>query len=124
MNLKTEENLVNLTDIWKASGGERRISPANWKVCAGSGYVEAIATRTSEQVWKSKKGTNGYTLATWEIAFAYAKWISPEIHLSVVREWLILNGGDESLMAFAIPEILELTEAGKDLLILTQMKME
>lgn len=111
-------NMTSLTVIWKKGGGDRRTAISNWKLCGGQKIIDSVSSRSDEKVWISKIGAGGYTLATWEIAFAYARWISMELYWDVVMIWC---EGDTDVMA-KFDELSVLTEAGKDLMILSGVK--
>ncbi|MBP2312615.1 KilA-N domain-containing protein [Azospirillum soli] len=82
---------VSLTDMWKAAGSPENREPWNWSRKEGAEFVEFVAAShnlTMEQVMITKKGKGGGTWAHWQLAMAYAKYLSPEFHAwcnSVVR---------------------------------------
>lgn len=85
------ENL-NLTDMWRASGSPSGRAPADWLAltsakefvaCIEASYNAGISGITT------KKGNGGGTYAHWQIALAYAKYLSPEFHMQcniIIRE--------------------------------------
>ena len=90
---QTENNLYNLNDLHKASGGEARHKPANWLQLQQT--VELVdevskagnpALKENQQVIQvvhggSKRGT----YACKELVYAYATWISAKFFLQVIR---------------------------------------
>jgi len=91
----TNDKLVNLTDFWKASGGDETQRPAQWLRLP---YAEAFIAElmAKENVGKSHiihttRGRFGGTFAHWQIALAYAKYLSPEFHIlcnNIIRRFV------------------------------------
>jgi hypothetical protein len=86
------QDMLSLTDMWKAAGSPANQEPFNWSRFEGKAFIEAvsIAHNLSEaQVMVAKPGKGGGTFAHWQIGLAYAKYLSPEFHMwcnTVVRE--------------------------------------
>jgi hypothetical protein len=86
--IKAGEEMVSLTDLWKAYGDtNKRNHPSVW---GRSAEAKALIDKCAEslkvdnsQLWKVSRGHEGGTFAHWQIALAYAKWLSPELHLQV-----------------------------------------
>lgn len=112
-----ENNLVNLTDIWKAAGAENGKEVWRWMNDAGNAdFILALANKlkphlaggltekpfgrenkkelakwtqevfkcaTAGGLIKTTRGKGGGTWAHWQIALAYAKYLSPELHMFV-----------------------------------------
>jgi hypothetical protein len=84
--------LVSLTDLWKAMGSVREKAPNFWTnqdstrqlIETASGILNA----TQDCIIKSAKGRHGGTWAHKNIALAYAKYLSPELHLAVNQAFL------------------------------------
>ncbi len=87
--------LVSLTDMWKAAGSPVSQSPKHWKESAqGKGFIGGLAANLNSgisAVYKSTRGKHGGgTWAHWQIALAYAKYLSHGFHRYVneaFREW-------------------------------------
>ncbi|ALJ98237.1 antirepressor KilA [Brucella phage BiPBO1] len=83
---------LSLTDMWKAAGEPEGKRPANWQRKEGAPFIEAVSLSLNVPVGhiiKTQRGKGGATLAHWQIALAYAKYLSPEFHMwcnQVVRE--------------------------------------
>ena len=83
--------MLSLTDMWKAAGSPNNREPFNWIRFDGSSFIEAVAVchnLSHTQVMNVKSGKGGGTFAHWQIAMAYAKYLSPEFHMwcnTVVR---------------------------------------
>ena len=91
---RNAEGLHSLTDMWRAAGGFDHQSPSKWKDLSHSRkFIDHIALRLNilkKDIIKGKRGKNQQTFAHWQIALAYAKYLSPEIHAYVneaFREW-------------------------------------
>ena len=87
--IKAGDEMVSLTDLWKAVGGKNTNHPVKW--LGNKDTKELIETlgktlrvQNSELIKVTKgRGKMQGTFAHWQIALAYAKWLSPELHLQV-----------------------------------------
>jgi hypothetical protein len=83
---------ISLTDMWKAAGGQDNKNPVEWIRYAGAEFVAELAKSLNtgkSHIIKTTRGRHGGTWAHWQIALAYAKYLSPEFHLwvnQVVKE--------------------------------------
>lgn len=91
------DNLYSLNDLHKASGNEEKHRPTFF-VRLGT-TKELVAEIQKEdpnaQVLISKNGIGTY--ACEELVIAYAMWISPKFHLVVLRAFLNLHKGGDTL---------------------------
>lgn len=85
--LPNKDGMVSLTDLWKASGGDKSKDTEHWlRNNSTTQFIDAVATSVNTPksgVIKSTKGRNGGTWAHQQIALAYAKYLSPELHMYV-----------------------------------------
>ena len=126
-----EDNLVCLTDLYKLAveknlaGG--KLDPRRWSekprniVSGTSGktslverdgwqFIEFVAEKlnvTRCDIYKTTRGKGGGTFAQWQIALAYAKYLSPELHMRVNETYMRAQSGDVTLAA-------EIAEKQKD----------
>lgn len=114
-------DMLSLTDMWKATGSDQSKRPVEW--LRGEQAQRFITFMAEDlgmgEVGKSHFGlvtvskggaSGGATHAHWQVAFAYAKYLSPEFHMwcnSVVRERM----EGKSVGALS-PEVLEQIERG------------
>jgi len=90
----TGNKLVNLTDLWKASGATRFYGPSEWIRKEGSAFVAEVAKQLNtpaERIIHTTRGRFGGTFAHWQIALAYAKYLSPEFHIlcnNIIRRFV------------------------------------
>lgn len=91
--IRDRDEMLSLTDMWKAAGKNPEKRPDDWKKDASNraflGHVASIVNTPVEGIWASKRGNGGGTFAHWQVALAYAKYLSPEFHMwcnEVVRE--------------------------------------
>jgi hypothetical protein len=79
-----DKGFFSLTDMWSAAGKpEGKHDPRRWSHKAGSEFIGHIADNynvPSGDIYKTTKGRYGSTYAHWQIALAYAKYLSPEFH--------------------------------------------
>ena len=90
---QTENNLYNLNDLHKASGGEDRHAPRRWlQNQQTTELIEELSKdgnpslEGNQQVIQVVKGGNKRgTYACKELVYAYATWISAKFFLQVIR---------------------------------------
>ncbi|OEI82501.1 hypothetical protein GRI33_05010 [Brucella sp. BO3] len=109
--ITVKAEMMSLTDMWKASGSDDLKRPSRWlEQDATIQFVEVVAASHNvgqSDIIKGKRGKNGGTHAHWQIALAYAKYLSPEFHMwcnQVVRERM---EGKSVSVADLPPEIAE-----------------
>lgn len=92
-SIHTRHEMLNLTDMWRAAGSDLARKPAEWARSADAErFVQVLATSLNvgnSHLLSTAKGRNGATWAHWQVALAYAKYLSPEFHMwcnTVVRE--------------------------------------
>ena len=83
VDCQVKDGLVNLTDLWKAAKGTDRNRPKVWLTTHGvSQFIQALAKgQDSALLVKVKTGKGGGTFGHWQVFLAYAKWLSPELHI-------------------------------------------
>ncbi|MDF2790599.1 MAG: hypothetical protein K0S80_3700 [Neobacillus sp.] len=85
--IRTDENeRINMTDLWKASGKDKTYKPYEWSRKSGSEFIEVVSKKLKEptgRLLEITRGRYGGTLAHKQIALAYAKYLSPELHMYV-----------------------------------------
>lgn len=92
--IRDRNEMLSLTDMWKAAGSVDGRRPDDWKKDAAHreflDHVAMVLNAPVEGIWKGTRGRyGGGTMAHWQIALAYAKYLSPEFHMwcnTVVRE--------------------------------------
>ena len=90
---QTENNLYNLNDLHKASGGEKRHELTNWlKLQQTAELIDELSKpeipglEENQHVIKVVRGGNKRgTYACKELVYAYATWISAKFFLQVIR---------------------------------------
>jgi len=91
--------MISLTDLWKAAGKPKNQQPAQWLRLPGTERLtEALKKQIvglSLNLIKSR-GRLG-TFAHWQLALAYAKYLSPELHLHVNEIYMRYRSGDVTL---------------------------
>lgn len=84
---QTSNNLYNLNDLHRASGGEKRFQPANWLRNAQTvdliNFLKNEELQSEEEIIQSKQKHG--TFVCKELAYAYATWISAKFFLLVIR---------------------------------------
>ncbi|MDO9896966.1 P22AR C-terminal domain-containing protein [Glaesserella parasuis] len=102
------DNLFNLNELHRLSGGEikhqpnffTRLDTTKELICE---IKEQDPTATPLRVLR---GTQGGTFACEELVIAYAMWISPKFHLVVLRAFLAMHKGElqNQPQQLALPE--------------------
>lgn len=87
-SVRRDGELWCMTDLWRAASSPKSKRPGEWLRYEGASFVEflrasldmghAPITKTSR-----KAGGGGDTWGHWQLALAYAQWLSPEFHARV-----------------------------------------
>ena len=100
------DNLVCITDIYKIAiergldGGKR--NPSDWSLEAGSSFIDSLAENLNTRktgIYKTKRGKGGGTYAHWQIALAYAQYLSHDLHRRILETYARAETGDVDLAA-------------------------
>lgn len=96
-----------LNDCHKASGGENKNRPSIWADNSQTkALIAEIQTEAGIPALASIKGGNASgTYAVKELVYAYAMWISPAFHLTVIRAFDALVTGQIAAPALSEQEI-------------------
>jgi hypothetical protein len=99
----THDKKISLTDMWRAADGAYSQRPTVWLDQEGTKrFLESLEKRfnvTENDIALVKAvrgGTNPGTWGHYQIALAYAKYLSPEFHIwcnEVVKERIEKQGG-------------------------------
>ena len=102
------DGLVSLTDLHKASGKSVNYRPSIWlRQAEAAEFSAALAEKLNvpvDHIYHSKRGIGGGTFAHWQIALAYAKYLSPELHMAVNEVFMRYKTGDPTLAEEVIRE--------------------
>lgn len=89
--IRDRGDMLSLTDMWKSAGEPENKNPAQWTRSAAAvefiEHVELIVGKSHNNLVEGRKRAG--TWAHWQIALAYAKYLSPEFHMwcnQVVRD--------------------------------------
>lgn len=100
------DGLVSLTDMYNAAcangWAEGKRNPSDWSIEAGADFIEFVANNLNTQkagIYKTTRVKGGGTFAHWQIALAYAKYLSPELHMQVNEVYARYKTGDVTLAA-------------------------
>lgn len=92
VTIREKGEMLSLTDMWKAAGSPDNREPFNWSRKEGAAFIDAVSVSLNlpdSQVYRATRGKHGGgTLGHWQIAIAYAKYLSHDFHMwcgSVVR---------------------------------------
>jgi len=96
-----DNELVSLTDLHRFAGQSASRHPSLWvRSDEVEAFVQAVAKKfkyTKSYVLVPKAGRNGGTWAHWQIALAYAQWLSPELHMACNEVFKQFMEADASL---------------------------
>lgn len=108
--IRDRNEMLSLTDMWKAAGEPENKNPAQWTRSAGAAefidHVALIVGNSHNNLIDARKRAG--TWAHWQIGLAYAKYLSPEFHMwcnEVVRERM---EGKSVSVASLPPDVLEM----------------
>jgi len=100
------EGLVSLTDMYNAAcsqgWADKKRNPSDWSIEAGADFIDFVAKNLNTRkqgIYKTARGKGGGTFAHWQIALAYAKYLSPELHMQVNEVYARYKAGDVTLAA-------------------------
>ena len=86
-NVKVENEMFSLTDLWRLSGSPKNQNPNDWiRTDSAIELIETVASilnTVSNRIIKSKRGKGGGTFSHKNIALAYAKYLDPKLHILV-----------------------------------------
>lgn len=93
---QNDEGFYSLNDMWKADGSTPNRDPRQWIRKEGSGFIADLGSNLNVPVGHiikagRGKGLTSGTWAHWQIAVAYASYLSHPFHRYVneaFREWL------------------------------------
>jgi hypothetical protein len=115
--IRLRGTMLNLTDMWRAAGCPEYRRPIHWLVLeettrfrthaqthwtdpdgpVSQNIIQDDITRLDPDGFvATARGRHGGTWAHWQLALAYARYLSPEFHLwcnTVVRTALVWHGG-------------------------------
>ncbi len=82
--IRDRNEMLSLTDMWRAAGADDNKAPKYWLRQAGTAefvnYISGLQNVTEDHLFQVGQGRGGGTWAHWQIAMAYAKYLSPEFH--------------------------------------------
>lgn len=104
---RTDDGLISITDLYQAacaSGqAEGKRNPGDWAREAGAQFIDFVAENLHTRktgIYKTSKARadrGGGTYAHWQIALAYAKYLSPELHMQINDVYMRAKSGDVTL---------------------------
>jgi hypothetical protein len=95
-------DLISLTDLHRAAGGADNQRPYEWlRLPHTMAFMATVAEKLNtgpSHILETKRGRGvGGTYAHWQIALAYAKYLSPELHMAVNEVYMRYRSGDHTL---------------------------
>lgn len=93
-----EQQRVNLTAMWRASGEEESRKPGHWvKTQSAQDFIAALVeteTCIKNTRFETREGRTGSTWAHWQVGVEYARYLSPAFAIrwnEYARQWLELQ---------------------------------
>jgi hypothetical protein len=86
LTIGTQQEMVCLTDLWRSAGSDMSKRPPEWlRSLAATDFIDYLSENLkvgiSHLVITERGGTSPATWAHWQIAYAYGKYLSPEVHI-------------------------------------------
>lgn len=81
---ETNDDMVSLTELWRAAGGDPNKRPADWARKEGATFIEFIGNKLNTptgHIIEAEREHDGGTWAHWQIGMAYAEYLSPGFHV-------------------------------------------
>lgn len=78
-----DRRFIDLTAMWKANGEDPAKKPSNWRRKDGRGFIADLARSLNVplgHIIVGERGKGGSTHGHWQIALAYAKYLSHDFH--------------------------------------------
>lgn len=86
-NVKVEDEMFSLTDLWKLAGSPKSKRPVDWQEKESTQeFIDAITDTfksSKKALLKKKAGKYGGTFGHKSIALSYAKYLDPKLHILV-----------------------------------------
>lgn len=79
-------NMVSLNAVYEMADSPANQSPPQWlRLSSTESFINSMTNENmgKSHVLKIKRGRNGGSLAHWQLALAYAQYLSPELHIVV-----------------------------------------
>ena len=99
-----KDGMVSLTDLYQMAEGqgwtEGKVDPRTWTSRNGKELIDFATLSynvTKHHIIKTARGKGGGTYAHKNVALAYAKYLSPELHMQVNDVYLRAASGDVTL---------------------------
>ena len=88
--ISAKNEMLSLTDMWRADGADPSKRPVEWLRSKGArAFIDVLQEMVGKShLFQTGTGRSAATMAHWQIAMAYAKYLSPEFHMwcnTVVR---------------------------------------
>lgn len=87
IDIDGKNEMLSLTAMWRSEGSPDGKRPARWlETEQATRFIEFIADTLNiakNDIYKTTRGRDGATMAHWQIAMAYAKYLSHPFHAHV-----------------------------------------
>lgn len=101
ISIRNQNNLFNINDLHKASGGEDRHAPRRWlQNQQTTELIEELSKDGNPSLKENQQviqvnhgGSNRGTFVCKELVYAYATWISPKFFILVIRTFDAIVSG-------------------------------
>lgn len=84
--VRRDGDFFSLTDMWRAEGSPEHKRPVDWSRFEGASFIEFIGDSLKvsgahfDCIRTLRGGNNPGTWGHWQVALAYAKYLSPKFH--------------------------------------------
>lgn len=82
--INERDEMLSLTDMWRAAGGDDSKRPVDWLRLSTTqefaGHISAVVGKSHDELIQTLRGNEAGTWAHWQIGLAYAKYLSHEFH--------------------------------------------
>ncbi len=100
MSLSCSFPVAFLSLPYSAGVADGKRDPRRWKLQDGAqfiGFLTGTLNVPLRDIYQAAKGKGGGSFAHWQIALAYAKYLSPALHMEVNEVYSRFKAGDVTL---------------------------
>jgi hypothetical protein len=97
-NIKVKNDLICLTDFWKAVGRPKNKSAPQWlRLPKTINFIIRLESKIGHSQALVERFDDSETFAHWQLALAYAKYLSADLEMHISEIYMRYQAGDVTL---------------------------